>query len=148
MKALTLTQPWASLVACGAKRVETRSWCPRRPDEIGPLAIHAAAAMPAAAVDVWEHFRLVHPLPEPLPRGAVVCVVRVLACVETALLRDRLSGAERELGDYADGRWAWRLERIYVPDAPVAARGALGLWDWTPPAGFPQFPVAPRGRAA
>ncbi len=39
MKALTLTQPWAHLVAVGAKRVETRSWpTPYR----GPLAIHAA----------------------------------------------------------------------------------------------------------
>ena len=26
MKALTLTQPWATLVAIGAKRIETRSW--------------------------------------------------------------------------------------------------------------------------
>jgi hypothetical protein len=26
MKALTLTQPWASLVAFKAKRIETRSW--------------------------------------------------------------------------------------------------------------------------
>lgn len=26
MKALTLHQPWASLVAVGAKKIETRSW--------------------------------------------------------------------------------------------------------------------------
>ena len=26
MKALTLTQPWATLVAMAAKQVETRSW--------------------------------------------------------------------------------------------------------------------------
>ncbi len=26
MKALTLTQPWASLMALGVKRIETRSW--------------------------------------------------------------------------------------------------------------------------
>ena len=26
MKALTLTQPWATLVAIGAKRIETRIW--------------------------------------------------------------------------------------------------------------------------
>lgn len=39
MKALSLTQPWASLVAVGAKRIETRSW---RTSYRGPLAIHAA----------------------------------------------------------------------------------------------------------
>lgn len=39
MKALTLTQPWATLVAIGAKRIETRSWAT---SYRGPLAIHAA----------------------------------------------------------------------------------------------------------
>jgi hypothetical protein len=43
MKALTLTQPWATLVAIGAKTIETRSW----PTSYrGPLAIHAAKGYP------------------------------------------------------------------------------------------------------
>jgi activating signal cointegrator 1 len=40
MKALTLTQPWATLIAIGAKHIETRSWAT---SYRGPLAIHAAA---------------------------------------------------------------------------------------------------------
>lgn len=40
MKALTLHQPWASLLAAGHKTIETRSWStPYR----GPIAIHASA---------------------------------------------------------------------------------------------------------
>lgn len=39
MKALTLWQPWASLVALGVKTIETRSWST---SYRGPLAIHAA----------------------------------------------------------------------------------------------------------
>jgi activating signal cointegrator 1 len=39
MKGLTLTQPWASLVANGAKTIETRSWST---SYRGPVAIHAA----------------------------------------------------------------------------------------------------------
>lgn len=42
MKTLTLTQPWASLVALGQKNIETRSW---RTSYRGPLAIHAAKGM-------------------------------------------------------------------------------------------------------
>lgn len=38
MRCLTLTQPWATLVAIGAKRIETRSWST---SYRGPLAIHA-----------------------------------------------------------------------------------------------------------
>jgi hypothetical protein len=40
VKVLTLTQPWATLVAIGAKHIETRSW---ETLYRGPLAIHAAA---------------------------------------------------------------------------------------------------------
>lgn len=43
MKALTLHQPWASLIAVGAKRIETRSWSTTYR---GPLAIHAGARKP------------------------------------------------------------------------------------------------------
>lgn len=38
MRALTLHQPWASLVALGVKTIETRSWSTKYR---GPLAIHA-----------------------------------------------------------------------------------------------------------
>lgn len=38
MKALTLHQPWASLIALGVKTIETRSWSTKYR---GPLAIHA-----------------------------------------------------------------------------------------------------------
>jgi hypothetical protein len=38
MKALTIRQPWASLIALGVKHIETRSWSTRYR---GPLAIHA-----------------------------------------------------------------------------------------------------------
>lgn len=43
MKALTIWQPWASLIACGAKQYETRSWATKYR---GPIAIHAAAKDP------------------------------------------------------------------------------------------------------
>jgi hypothetical protein len=43
MKALTLSQPFATLVAIGAKRIETRSWST---NYRGPLAIHAAKTIP------------------------------------------------------------------------------------------------------
>lgn len=39
MKAITIWQPWASLLACGAKQFETRSWAT---SYRGPIAIHAA----------------------------------------------------------------------------------------------------------
>lgn len=55
MRVLTLTQPWATLVAIGAKKIETRSWNTRYR---GPLLIHAAAGLgpggKAGLVDLCE----------------------------------------------------------------------------------------------
>lgn len=39
MKAITILQPWASLIACAAKQIETRSWVTQYR---GPIAIHVA----------------------------------------------------------------------------------------------------------
>jgi len=47
MKAITLWQPWATLLACGAKLFETRSWATAYR---GPIAIHAAARPPKLGV--------------------------------------------------------------------------------------------------
>lgn len=56
IRALSLTQPYASLVALGAKRIETRSW----PTSYrGPLAIHASKGFPREyqALCLEEPFR-------------------------------------------------------------------------------------------
>jgi activating signal cointegrator 1 len=52
MKALSFTQPWATLVAIGAKKIETRSWDTRYR---GPLAIHSSPRW-QSGLDIWsEH---------------------------------------------------------------------------------------------
>lgn len=62
MKALTLTQPWATLVAIGAKRIETRSW---RTNFRGRIAIHAAKGFQAWAkscvLNDWGFFGALNP---------------------------------------------------------------------------------------
>jgi hypothetical protein len=52
MKAISLWQPWASLIACGAKPFETRSWAPPR-ELIGQtIAIHAAKKIDKDAAEM------------------------------------------------------------------------------------------------
>lgn len=133
LKALTLSQPWAALVAVGAKQLETRSW---RTHYRGPLAIHAARGFPATARRYCE----VEPIrdrlqatgkwpPESLRRGCIVAVCRLVEC---ALIAPSTvpPEPERSFGDYAPGRWAWVLDDVRPLQAPVPARGALGLWEW------------------
>lgn len=49
MKAITIWQPWASLMACGAKQFETRGWAT---SYRGPIAIHAAVKKPPKQRDM------------------------------------------------------------------------------------------------
>jgi hypothetical protein len=94
-KALTLTQPWATLVAIDAKRIETRSWAT---SYRGPLLIHAAAGLGPvggmrglralieqqpfnrALCDVGSNGMIEwwgKDIPEVLPRGAIVALAEL-----------------------------------------------------------------------
>jgi activating signal cointegrator 1 len=157
--ALTLTQPWASLVAQRYKRIETRSWAT---SHRGPVAIHAAKGLAdlggesgLAALCAREPFRAaLHAAgitgPKELPRGAVVAVAYLAGVVPVEELagpgyvavlsphhRDQrwpLTPYEAAFGDYRPGRYAWLLADIQALPEPFPAKGALGLWPWTVPA--------------
>src|ERR1700732_4369319 len=51
MKAISLWQPWASLIACGAKPYETRDWAPPESMIGQPIAIHAAKKIDKGAAE-------------------------------------------------------------------------------------------------
>lgn len=151
MKALTLTQPWASLVAIEAKRIETRSWAPPRSLIGQRIAIHAAKCWTQADryLTTTEPFRealrrgyaqglIERPDVRDLPRGCVVAIA-TLECfyptswpAATMLLADAEYPHERAFGGFGPGRYAWVLQDVRAIE-PIPARGALGLWDWQPP---------------
>jgi hypothetical protein len=54
MKAISLWQPWASLIAAGAKPFETRHWAPPRKLIGATIAIHAAKKIDKDAIDLAE----------------------------------------------------------------------------------------------
>src|ERR1700744_118543 len=87
MKALTLTQPWASLVALQEKRIETRSWLTAYR---GELVIHAAKGFPADCKELCgdEPFRtsVRGAAWDQLPVSVGLCVVCLLACIKTTEL--------------------------------------------------------------
>jgi hypothetical protein len=138
IRALSLTQPYASLVGAG-KWIETRSW---RTQHRGVLAIHAAQTFPAWARNLCEEEPFCSALAAAgfddlalLPRGAVVAVVW-LDNVQ-AITPDTIpSEPERSFGNYACAgkqRWAWHLRDVFRLPTPQPARGALSLWPWDAP---------------
>jgi hypothetical protein len=141
IKALTLWQPWATLIALGRKRLETRGWVTAYR---GSLAIHAARRPPDPGLLAAEPFAgaLRDALARgPLPRGAVVAVARLVDVLPiTPALVAGLTQEERAFGIYGPCRWAWRLEEVRLLDPPIPARGAQGLWSWRPPSGLALTP--------
>lgn len=132
MKAITLHQPWASLVVIGAKRYETRPWQTRHR---GPLLIHAAAGSPRYAERVMDEdiaVRLVMQKwdldRDDMIRGAILGQVEVVTMVATDELNSFISGSEVAVGDWTSGRWAWELSNPQQFEKPVPAKGAQSLW--------------------
>lgn len=139
MKALTITQPWASLVVAGVKRIETRSWSTAYR---GPLAIHAAKGYPRWAREFADElFRdPLRGIPDDVamqlidpPLGAVIGTVTLVDVAHVEWIEAHeshlLAPRERELGDFSTGRFGWILADP-VAHEPTPARGALGLWEW------------------
>jgi hypothetical protein len=136
MKALSLWQPWASLVAFEEKRVETRVWSTAYR---GPLAIHATAKGPADFLGQSRH--LISELhgwgdgywPKAhhgVGLGAVLCVARLVAVEPVEKVRGDLSAQELLFGNYEDGRYAWFLEGVERFKMPIPAKGNRMLWEW------------------
>ena len=135
MKAITLTQPWATLVAIGAKQIETRSW---NTTYRGLLAIHAAKGFPRDA----QHICLRVPFrdclgnygPHNLPLGAIVATCELVKVIRITPFHEHALPQEPEysFGNYSTGRYMWFLENIKALEEPKFAKGALSLWEWIP----------------
>ncbi|KOY81307.1 ASCH domain-containing protein [Lysinibacillus macroides] len=142
MKAITIKQPWASLIALGEKRFETRSW---QTKYRGPLAIHAGKAVDKdACKDYWinailqQHGITSH---EQLPTGVVLATAELIDCHKVVLnfcedaavlenVDGVINGLEMKFGDYSEGRYAWELDSVKPLSEPVPVKGQLSLWEW------------------
>lgn len=119
MKALTICQPFASLIASGEKRVENRIW---GTSYRGPLLIHAGKSRE------W----LVRRPPDGMVFGAIIAVVDLLDTILKAnithpdVVRRYPWLPEHE---HAHGPWCWVLGSVRAVEPPVPWRGALGLFD-------------------
>lgn len=136
--ALSLTQPWATLVAIGAKRFETRSW---GTSYRGALAIHAAKGFPAWARECCEQepFRsaLAHAhfySWRQLPTGVIVAMSDLDNCTPTNTFHRSekfeqfQQTDEYKFGDYSANRFVWKLNNITQLEVFVPCMGAMKLW--------------------
>lgn len=134
MKCLSLWQPWASAIALGFKKIETRDWQTRY---TGPLAIHAAKRKITKedleylkGYPYWEQLLALLPLQD-MPYGCIVATCKLQVCLSTEDIYPSALVDEREAfwGNYEPGRYGWCLKDVHGLAMPIPFKGAQGLFD-------------------
>lgn len=156
MKALTLHQPWASLIARGVKTYETRSWQPPESMRGQVFAIHAGKTVQPLPHKVprfrrqtpeWER-RVAEVLGDDwrqtVPTGEVVAFATLtgwrrrpprvaysfpMPAARIMLQPWPVTADDWLFGDWSGGRYYWRLENIKAIQAPEKTGGWQGLWN-------------------
>lgn len=157
MKALSIKQPWASLIACGIKDVENRTWSTKFR---GRIYIHASQkpvpfnGMPNGinfTLDQKREIFKLHPVSEgrypdimsKYINSAIIGEVDIVDCVQNhssiwaeqsyypANFSSLPFGEEDEKPTII---WNWVLENAVLYDKPILnVKGALSLWEYEKP---------------
>ncbi len=129
MKAISIKQPWASLIAHGIKDIENRTWkCPQK--YLGQrILIHAAKTIVKEGWSALTETQFKKVIPhknklygdnEELPQSAIIGSVVIADCVQN----HPSVWAEKEC-------WNWVLTDAVLFDKPVLnVKGKLGFWNY------------------
>ena len=117
-KALSVRQPWASLITCGLKTIEIRTWST---NYRGQLYIHASKSLDEGGMN---RFQLEAP-----PTGALLGTVELVKVEPfTAALWDACAEKHLDNGLFTPGFYAWYFEDARPLPEPVAYRGDRSLF--------------------
>lgn len=140
--AISLWEPYGTLIKVGAKQYETRHW---RTGYRGPLVICTAKKRDR---EILESYKALRPdffrygvKMEPCRFGVALCLVDLVDCIPAEFIGDD----ERRFGNFAPGRFAWLLENVRPFAEPIPVRGHQGLWRWEDPRVVPADAVIPPG---
>lgn len=154
--AISLLQPWASLMVMGHKVLETRSWKPtaekveyikQNTGGTGRLLIHASMGKKGYARELCLNnlfFKKFIKDFDALPFGKILGSVDLTGTFLRSddFMRNRPSWMVPEkgwnsykivqevaYGDYSPGRWAWLTTNPVEFKNPFDAKGSLNIWD-------------------
>ena len=128
MKAITIKQPWATLIAEGYKEYEFRTW---KTKYRGDILIHVGKGIDKKAMERFKHLNLEYPV------GQIITKAIITDCVKVDdRLRDVLAkkdpivykGVINKTSNDWDG-YGFKLENIEKIN-PIEVNGKLSLWDY------------------
>lgn len=128
MKVLSIKEPYATLIASGIKKIETRSW---KTNYRGELYIHASISKISKTLLQKDFFKnLLKDLD--MNYGKIICKCNLVDCIymdEEFIEKVKENEIEYKCGEYKIGRYGWVLEDIELIK-PINAKGKLNIWNY------------------
>lgn len=124
MKALTIKEPWATLIIDGYKKYEFRSW---KTNYRGKILIHAGMSEEKDMLKKFKDYNL------NCSKGMIIGEALLTDCIlvtkefEEELLKIDKTVYGRESHEM---KYAWELENVIKYDKPILIKGKLGLWNY------------------
>ncbi len=124
MKALTIKEPWATLIIDGYKHYEFRSW---KTNYRGKILIHAGLSLEKDMLERFKNY------PIQCSKGMIIGEATLIDCI---LVDKNLNQQLRDIDPVVYGqsnhveKYAWKLENVIKYDHPIPAKGMLGLWNY------------------
>lgn len=126
MKAITIKQPWATLIAEGYKEYEFRTW---KTKYRGDILIHAGKGIDKRAMERFKNLNLEYPVGQIIAKAAITdCIYVDEEFAQKLFKKDPV--VYRGLinkGDW-DG-YGFKLENV-EKIKPIEVNGKLSLWDY------------------
>lgn len=124
MKALTIKEPWATLIIEKYKEYEFRSW---KTNYRGKILIHAGLSLEKDMEERFKEYNLKYSC------GNIIGEAELVDCI---LVDESFNDKLRHINPLVYARsnhvetFAWKLENIKKYDNPIPCKGKLGLWNY------------------
>lgn len=126
MKAITIKQPWATLIAEGYKEYEFRTW---KTKYRGDILIHAGKGIDKKAMERFKHLHLEYPVGQIIAKATITdCIYVSEEFAQKMYKKDPVVYQ----GLIDKGNWdgyGIQLENIEKIE-PITVNGKLSLWDY------------------
>ena len=132
MKAITIIEPWATLLVVGEKQYETRDW---KCDYRGLMAIHSGMKIISeyyyslGVIECMENSEVTQGILK-RHRGNVIAIATLkdIHSMTDEFINEQTE-TEQDLGLWKIGRYAWEFTDIKPLPKPIPVRGMPGLWN-------------------
>lgn len=124
MKALTIKEPWATLIIEGYKEYEFRSW---KTNYRGKILIHAGKSLEKNQAKKFKEYNLKYSCGEIIGEADLVDCIKVTEEFDKKLKKKNslVYGNSGHVQNYG-----WKLENIKKYDKKIKVNGKLGLWNY------------------